>query len=165
MARAVSRQWVAVRMYRAIHRRICRKTELATAALKSFNAQDFKSMLSLFKQKWFLALIGVVLLSLILWFLGPYVAFAEHRPLESIIGRLVGVLVLVVCWAVWLQIRSLRAQRSNSQLATAVASQSAPSGRAPGGAQRQSLDSRPLSERIFATIATLPNPPKRTGSL
>ena len=69
-------------------------------------------MLSLFKQKWFLALIGVVLLSLILWFLGPYVAFAEHRPFESIIGRLVGVLVLVICWAVWLQIRSLRAQRS-----------------------------------------------------
>src|SRR5258708_12181069 len=131
MARAGSRQGVAVRMYRAIHRRICRKTGLATAALKSFNAQDFKSMLSLFKQKWFLALIGVVLLSLILWFLGPYVAFAEHRPFESMIGRLVGVLVLVICWAVWLQLRSLRAQRSNTQLATALAPQTPASPRAP----------------------------------
>jgi type VI secretion system protein ImpL len=122
-------------------------------------------MLSIFKQKWFLALIGVVLLSLILWFLGPYVAFAEHRPFESIIGRLIGVLVLVICWAVWLQIRSLRAQRSNSQLATAVASQSAASGGAQGAAQRESLDSRQLRERFTEAVETLRKSRKGAGSL
>src|SRR5258708_25133950 len=81
------------------------------------------------------------------------------------IGRVVGVLVVVIGWGVWLQIRSLRAQRWNGQLATAVASQSAASGGAPGAAQRESLDSRQLRERFVEAVETLRKSRKGAGSL
>ncbi|HTY92389.1 MAG TPA: type VI secretion system membrane subunit TssM [Steroidobacteraceae bacterium] len=104
------------------------------------------------KQRWFLALIVAVLVSLILWFAGPYVAFADVRPLESVVGRLIGVLVVVVICAVWLQIGSMRAQNSNKQLASAV------TGQADGpasGAARESADAKQLRERFAEAVDAL----------
>ena len=60
-------------------------------------------MKKLLLNRWFLGTIGVLLLALVLWFLGPYFAFGEARPFLSVLGRVVAVLVLVIVWIVILQ--------------------------------------------------------------
>ena len=77
-------------------------------------------MLAFLKSRTFLVLVGLTLLALLLWFAGPYFAFADHKPLESVVGRLVAILILVVIWAVTLQIRQMRAGRANRKLADGV---------------------------------------------
>ena len=80
-------------------------------------------MLAFLKSRTFLVLVGVLLLSLLIWFAGPYFAFADHKPLESLVGRLVAILIVVAIWAVVLQIKSMRAGRANKQLAEGVVAQ------------------------------------------
>jgi type VI secretion system protein ImpL len=115
------------------------------------------------KQRWLLALIALLLLTLIIWFAGPYVAFADFKPFESVVGRLVGILVLVVIWAIWLQLRALRTQRAGREFASAVAAQSdAP---AVAGAAGESLDARALRERFASAMETLRQSRRGKGSL
>ena len=109
---------------------------------------------TVFKQRWLWALIALTILSLIIWFAGPYVAFADHQPFASVIGRLVAILVLVVIWALWLQLSMLRSQRSQRAFAGAVAAQSdAPA--VAGGAHGESADARSLRERFAEAMETL----------
>jgi type VI secretion system protein ImpL len=80
-------------------------------------------MLAFLKSRTFLVIVGLVLLSLLIWFAGPYFAFADHKPLESVVARLVTILVIVVIWAVTLQVRQARAGRANRELAAGVVAQ------------------------------------------
>jgi type VI secretion system protein ImpL len=83
-----------------------------------------------FSLRWFLVLLGVVLVCLLIWFVGPYFAFADVKPLASTTGRWVAVLLVVAAWAVIWQWRQWRAVRTSEALAGAAAGAS--SG-APGG--------------------------------
>ena len=49
-------------------------------------------MLAFLKSRTFLVIVGLALLSLLIWFAGPYFAFADHKPLESVVARLVTIL-------------------------------------------------------------------------
>ncbi len=49
-------------------------------------------------QTWLLSLIGIILLSLIIWFIGPLIAIAEYKPLISEIVRLIIIFVLLIAW-------------------------------------------------------------------
>jgi type VI secretion system protein ImpL len=97
-------------------------------------------MLAVLKSRWFLALIGLLLLALILWFGGPYVAIADHKPLESVAGRLIAILVLVAVYAVAVTLRMLRARQASRQLAAGAAAQTA--GSAAAGADAEQLRKR-----------------------
>lgn len=50
---------------------------------------------------WVLSLALTLLLALIIWFLGPYVAIAEHKFLESLTARLTATLLLVFLWGIF----------------------------------------------------------------
>ncbi|MDN5862576.1 MAG: hypothetical protein L0H19_03920, partial [Salinisphaera sp.] len=56
-------------------------------------------ILGIVRQGWFIGLVGVVFLSLIIWFLGPYLALGGWQPFASIVGRLIAILLLFVIWA------------------------------------------------------------------
>jgi type VI secretion system protein ImpL len=102
------------------------------------------------KRRGFLIFLGLLFLSLFIWFAGPYFAFAEFKPLESEIARLIGILVLVALWALWLLLKLLRARLASAKLAEAVVAQSAaPKG---GGTSR---DAAQLRERFEEAVATL----------
>ena len=73
--------------------------------------------------RWFLGTLGIVLLAVVLWFLGPYFAFGETRPFASVLGRVIAILVLVVIWIAILQWQYLRAIRGSRKLASDVAGQ------------------------------------------
>lgn len=80
-------------------------------------------MVALLKSRVFLVTIGLVLLAAIIWFAGPYFAFADHKPLEGVVGRLVAILILAVGYAVYVQLRQLKSARASSQLAEEVTRQ------------------------------------------
>jgi type VI secretion system protein ImpL len=121
-------------------------------------------MLAFMKSRGVLIFIGVVLLALLLWFAGPYFAFADYKPLESVVGRLIAILVLVVVWAVVMQLRQLRASRASGKLAEGVVAQEAEQGAqgAPGASGNDgSGDAAQLRKRFEEAIAALKKSKKR----
>ena len=117
-------------------------------------------MLKLFKRRGFLVFLGLVLLSLFIWWAGPYFAFAEWRPLESWIARLVAIGLLIALWAVIKLVKYLRARRASDKLAEAVVAQKAPP--TPDGASREAVQ---LRERFEEAIAVLKKTQHGRGSL
>lgn len=80
-------------------------------------------MRALLKNRTVLIALGLLLLAVLIWFAGPYFAFADRKPLESTVARLVVILVMVVTYAAIIQIRQLRGARAGEQLVAAVAAQ------------------------------------------
>lgn len=81
-----------------------------------------KGVLGALKQRNVVALIGVVLLCLLIWFAGPY--FVGHGLLEGAVPRLVTILIVVATWALVVQWRQWRASRASQTIAGGVAAQS-----------------------------------------
>jgi type VI secretion system protein ImpL len=113
-----------------------------------------KGLRDLFGQAWLLGLIVVVLLSLLIWFGGPWLAIADRKPFESVTGRLIGLLVLVIGWALYNQIRLLRAARSGDGLASAVARQQ-DAAAVPAQAAAAAPDAAQLRERFDRAVTAL----------
>jgi type VI secretion system protein ImpL len=113
-------------------------------------------MFKLFKRRGFLVFIGLVLLSLFIWFAGPYFAFADFKPLDPPLARIIAIGVLLVLWALSLLLKVWRAMRASNKLAQAVAS---PGAESRDGATRESIQ---LRERFEEALATLKK--SQTGS-
>lgn len=110
-------------------------------------------MLAVLKSRWFLALIGLLFIALILWFGGPYIAIADYRPLESVAGRLIAIMLVVLIFALIIVVRLLRAKQSSQRLADGVAQQGAAEG--TGGRAAASGDERQLRKRFEEATAAL----------
>jgi type VI secretion system protein ImpL len=106
--------------------------------------------MKIFKRRAVLVFLGLVLLSVFIWYGGPYLAFAEWKPLESVTARLIGIGVLVALWALSVLLRLWRASRASAKLAQAVVAQRGPPVR--DGASREAVQ---LRERFEEAIATL----------
>jgi type VI secretion system protein ImpL len=104
-------------------------------------------MLSFFKRRAFLIVLGFLLLALVIWFAGPYFAFADYSPLESVTARLIAIVLVIGLWGLSLLIKRLRANRASDQLVQAVVKQSEKD--AP------SAEAVQLRERFEEAVATL----------
>ncbi|MGH1470066.1 MAG: type VI secretion system membrane subunit TssM [Cellvibrionaceae bacterium] len=62
-------------------------------------------------QGWFLSLLGVILLSLIIWYIGPLIAIAEYKPLSSEVIRLISIFVVFIAWG----LNNLRIKNSHKK--------------------------------------------------
>ncbi len=90
----------------------------------------FKKIIAVLTAKWLITLIGAIILSLLVWFFGPLLAFAEYRPLESEFARMITVLVIVVIWGLANLFSVMRQKRSNDQMIEDMA-EAADSGPSP----------------------------------
>jgi type VI secretion system protein ImpL len=106
-------------------------------------------MLAILKSRSFLVFIGLLILALLIWFAGPYFAFADHRPLESVVARLVAIIVVFAIWAVIVQIKMMKSNRASAKLATEVAGQE--SGRKSG----EGADAAQLRKRFEEAVDAL----------
>ncbi len=79
-----------------------------------------------FKRRGVLIFLGLVLLSLFIWFGGPYLAFADYKPLESVFWRLVAIGILVGLWLLSVLAKIWRAARASAKLAQAMVAQKGP---------------------------------------
>lgn len=95
-------------------------------------------MLAFLKSRTFLVLVGLILLALFLWFAGPYFAFAGKAPLESVLARVIAIVIIFVVWAFVFLLKKLKSDKASEKLAE-VASQDS-GGR--GGADAAQLRKR-----------------------
>jgi type VI secretion system protein ImpL len=115
-------------------------------------------MLAVFKSRTVLALVGLVLLALLIWFIGPYFAFADVKPLEGVVGRLVAILILVVIWAATVTFKQMRSARANTQLANEVVAQASSKESESAGS---SADAAQLRKRFEEAIDALKKSKKK----
>jgi type VI secretion system protein ImpL len=109
-------------------------------------------MRELLKNRAVLTAIGLVLIALIVWFAGPYFAFADVRPLQSAVARLTLILVLVIVYAVVLQVRQLRRARASEQLVAGATKEEAD---ATEAARAAGAEAAQLRRRFEGAVDTL----------
>jgi type VI secretion system protein ImpL len=113
-------------------------------------------MFSLFKKRWFLIGLGLLLLAAFIWWAGPFFAFADYHPLASTIARLVTIVLLIGAYLGSIAWKGFKARRSSAQLAKAVVKQQSPA--------EDSADARQLRERFEEAVSVL-NQGRRGTSL
>ncbi|MCC5810496.1 MAG: type VI secretion system membrane subunit TssM [Ectothiorhodospiraceae bacterium] len=79
-----------------------------------------KAVLSVIRQRWFLGLIGILVLALLIWYVGPYLAVGRFVPLASPPARLGTMLVVVLAWAGLTALRWRRSKRAADQFGEAI---------------------------------------------
>ena len=108
----------------------------------------------LFRNRAVLVALGLLLLALIIWFAGPYFAFADARPFESVVGRLVAILILVTVYALYVLFRQVRNAKNNQRLAEEVSKQ-ADDLQDADAARAASSEAVQLSKRFAAVLQGL----------
>nr|WP_245188165.1 type VI secretion system membrane subunit TssM [Frateuria flava] len=104
-------------------------------------------MLSLLKSAWFVTLIGVLLLSVLVWLGGPYLGIGDAQPLASPVARLLLIMLIVLAWGAWLQMQALRARGKANKMSGELAGQD---GAAPAGGDNRSAGERSQLQGRFA---------------
>jgi len=74
------------------------------------------SLVNTLKSRLFIAFIGIVFLSLFIWFAGPLIGFNGQVPLESTFSRLVTTSALFLIWLASVVIRFVRSRVKNKQM-------------------------------------------------
>jgi type VI secretion system protein ImpL len=97
-------------------------------------------VLTLFKSRWFVTILGLTLLSLLIWFGGPWLGIGESQPLASPVARLVTIIVILGVWLGWLLFMQSRERAKATKMAGELAGQDA----RPTGNDR---DDRTAAER------------------
>jgi len=100
------------------------------------------------KSKWFLAIVGLLLLGLVIWFAGPYFAFADYRPLESVIARVVAILVVLLVYVGIVMLKQLKSNKASKAIANDVSAQD-------GGSRGGGADAQQLKKRFDEAIEAL----------
>src|SRR5688572_17393593 len=103
-------------------------------------------------------ILGLLLLALVIWFGGPYVAFGPYVPLESERARWIAIAVVIGIWVAAKLLRQLRANRASDQLVAAVVKQAS-------NEPRPSADVVQLRERFEEAVAALKQQRKSGHSL
>ena len=102
-----------------------------------------------FANRWVLAAIGLLVVSLLIWFVGDAIAFYDHRPLGSPGARLGLILLILLAFAAWEGVKRWRAWRANRQLLAAIGE---------GASSNAALSQREVAElkkRFDEAMATL----------
>jgi type VI secretion system protein ImpL len=102
-----------------------------------------------FLKRTFLILVGLLLIAIFIWIAGPYFAFGNYRPLESIRARLIAIGVVVAWWVAYRLVKRLQAFRKSDRLLAAVVAQPQPE------KARPSAEAVKLRERFEEAVATL----------
>jgi type VI secretion system protein ImpL len=100
-------------------------------------------VITFFTHKWVVQLIGIIAISILIWFVGPLVAIAGHTPLESDLSRLIVIIVIILLWVLNLLRIQLMANRASAQMVSELTS--SPS----------SSDESMLAEQVNADIAKI----------
>ncbi len=110
-----------------------------------------KKLLGIFKRRWVMTLLGLSALALIILFAGPYLAFADYRPLEGLIARLVCIGLVFLGFGLHRLWKRLRAAKASEQIMQGI-SQAPP----PSPEETQSVEEvAALKERFEEAVSLL----------
>jgi type VI secretion system protein ImpL len=106
-----------------------------------------------------LVLLALICVALVIWFGGPYLAFAEYVPLETSLARIIAIALVLVFWGLRVLLRELKAARASNKLVKAVAKQEDPT------SARATADTRQMQQRFDEAIEALQKSSKGKRSL
>ena len=109
---------------------------------------------NLFRNRAVLVALGLLLLALIVWFAGPYFAFGTVKPFESVVERLVAILILVTLYALYVLLRQIRNAQHNQRLVEEVSKQ-AGAAQDVDGSRAASGEALQLSKRFDEALQAL----------
>jgi type VI secretion system protein ImpL len=105
-------------------------------------------MFAVFKKRWVLSVLGLLLLAAFVWWAGPYFSFAEYQPLATVTARLLTIAIIVGLWGASFLWKRFKARRASGKLAAAVVAQDA-------SRPQEGADARALRERFEEAVSTL----------
>src|SRR3546814_8972772 len=108
------------------------------------------TFLSVLKGRWFLSLVGAVLLAVLVWLFGPLLAFAEYRPLGSEFARFVAVMVILVVWGLANIYGQYRERRANTELMEGIAATEAPAAGDPASEEEVTVLREGMQDALAA---------------
>ncbi len=73
--------------------------------------------------RWTFSVIGIVLLTLLVWFLGPLVAIAGYAPLAEEVPRFFTIIFIFLVWGIWNLVAVARVRRTNTEVIQGLAAQ------------------------------------------
>lgn len=82
-----------------------------------------QAILRIIKNRWFVAILGLIAISLIIWLIGPLFGFAGSEPLASPMARLIAIGVIILLWAANQARRLFAARKKNQQMLESVVGQ------------------------------------------
>lgn len=114
-----------------------------------------KKILEFFKNRIVISVIGLLALSIIIWFVGPAVKFGENNtaPLGGVVARLVTILVLVILWGANNLRIQMQNRKQNDELVEDL--QSNNDSLAAGMNDQSTEEIQQLNERFKTALATL----------
>lgn len=90
-----------------------------------------KKIFGFLRNRWFVSIVGLLCISILVWFVGPMIAIAGEVPLASQMVRLVTILVIVVLWGLNNLRIQMQVNKANTELSSSfdqpVSAQSDPS--------------------------------------
>lgn len=111
-----------------------------------------RSIRNFFRKPWVLPLIGIVLFSLIIWFVGPLVAVAGVIPLASPTWRLLVIMAAMLLWG----LNNLRIKKQVESANKALSEDlQADAKKAPADAEPANPDEKMLTKRLQESLALL----------
>ena len=116
-----------------------------------------QSVINFFKNKVVISMIGLLILSVLIWFVGPAFKFGENNysPLASENARLLAIIVVIVLWG----LNNLRVQRhehkNNDNLITALSDSTATDSSNNLLADQTSEELQQMGDRFTDALATL----------
>src|SRR6201985_2872215 len=102
-----------------------------------------------FANRWVLAFIGLLVVSLLIWFVGDAIAFYDHRPLGSAGARIGLIVLILLIFAIVEGVKQYRAWRANKAMLAAMGE---------GASSNSALSQREVAElkkRFDDAMATL----------
>ena len=114
-----------------------------------------KKVIEFFKNRIVIAIIGLIVLSLLIWFVGPAIKFGEknYAPLGSEVVRLVVIMVIIVLWGLNNLRVSHRDKKQNDELVSDLEQSQSSANDLLGG--QTSEEMHQISERFSNALATL----------
>ncbi|MCC2957756.1 type VI secretion system membrane subunit TssM [Massilia sp. IC2-477] len=109
-----------------------------------------------------LAFLGVLLLSLVIWFEAPLLSFDGSAPFASDSVRWTFIAVLILAWAAWFGWRKLQAHLANRRLMKSMAGEDVPA--AAPVPEEGALEVAQLNKRMQEAIAILRKSKGKDGS-
>jgi len=122
-----------------------------------------KSIFNFFFNRWVAALLGILALGLLIWFVGPLIAIARYQPLEPEITRIICIAIIVLIFVGSLLWRLIKAARSNAQLMTGIAKPAAD--QAPPGDSAAAEEVAKLQKRFVDAVALLKRSKERGSGI
>ena len=114
-----------------------------------------KKVISFFSNKYVIALIGLIAVSIIIWFVGPVIKFGDNNlaPLASEIARLIAIIFLLVLWGLNnLRIQIMNRKRNNDLVDDLEQNQAAV---VDSSADQSAEEMQQISQRFTDALSTL----------